>query len=169
MSAADQSTRARDRNATERRETRPIARRAVLLCGEDTDLSPGIVRLIDLAWRRELSIEVVVAVGDDPMRALVHRYPNAVFLLVRTPEDAQADTAEIRESFARHHGDAQSMVEIGAPELGDEAAALDVVVQALEGASPPGTLECAPPPRSRRGRRLICTDAITLAGELRRG
>lgn len=168
MSVTDDSKSSSDRTSAGRRETRPIMRRAVLLCGEDTELSPGIVRLIDLAWRRELGIEIVVALGDDPMRALVHRYPNAVFLLVRSADD-DSDVAELAESFARHRSAAHSMVEIDAPALGEETAALEVVEAALRGAEPPGTVAASEPPRARRGRRLICTDAITLAGELRRG
>lgn len=146
-----------------RRDTRPIQRRAVLLCSEEVELSSGVVRLVDLAWRREVCIEVVVALGDDPMRALTQRYPFAVFLLVRNG----VSTAELRESYEKHRAGGHVLVELDAGDLDDEGPVLDTIERALRGEDPShGEPEPAPAPR--RGRRLICTDAITLAAELRR-
>ena len=134
-----------------------------MLCPESLELSPGLVRLIDRAWRSEVCIELVVALGEDPMRALAQRYRYAVFLLVRSGPVWMA----LRESYEKHRGAGHSLLEIEMHELDEEGAVLERIERILAGIEAPQAV-AEPAPEPRRGRRLICTDAITLADELRR-
>ena len=62
-----------------RRDTQPVLRSAVLLCSEGAGGSEGVARLREIAWERELYVEVATFEPHDAARLVAGR-PGTVFI-----------------------------------------------------------------------------------------
>lgn len=63
-----------------RPDTRPHLRAAVLVCSPGSEASEGLARLREIAWERELYVEVVTFDPEHASRMVAER-PDAVFVM----------------------------------------------------------------------------------------
>lgn len=131
-------------------------REVVLLCAEDDDFDPTLVRLVDEGIRRGLPVEVVVLAGADPMPAVLFAHPGALFVLLRSPALHRDQLRAVRRGFAAFCRPAHALWEVWLADVERPARVVSRIERELAAV--------AERPRDRPGkRRLMVSDATTLA------
>lgn len=133
-------------------------REVVLLCAEDDDFDPTLVRLVDAGLRRGLPLEVVVLAGVDPMPAVLFAHPGALLVLLRSPALHRDQLRAVRRGFAAFCRPTHALWELWLEDAERPARVVARIERELSATA------VAERPRDRPGkRRLMVSDAATLA------
>lgn len=146
------------------RATRPMGRNVVLLCAEDDDLEPPLVRLIDEGIRRSLPLEVVVLEGSDPMPGLLFTRPSALFVLLRSRALCQDIVDAVRRGFGAFCRPNHALWEASLDEAAGHPSLVRMIEREVRSAAliGPATLPDLSAGRPRRSRQFFIADARTI-------
>jgi hypothetical protein len=132
-------------------------REIVLLCAEDDDFDPTLVRLVDAGIRRGLPLEVVVLSGPDPMPAVLFAHPGALLVLLRSPALHRDQLRAVRRGFAAFCRPTHALWEVWLEDAERPARVVSRIEREL-------SARVTERPRDRPGkRRLMVSDAATVA------
>jgi hypothetical protein len=109
-------------------------RRAVVICRRDTQIDAGIRRLVDLAWRRGVRIELVDPSPERPISDHLLSHPRAVFVIVPSDADDDASRGELPRWHAACDATHRPLLEVTRDEVQDEARVFAAIAE-LTGAS----------------------------------